>query len=165
MAVKLAVASFIALSLSSTPFRVYNEDLFRPDEVDKCIGVERVLSVYEYAEHVTGAPARILFGIACVESDQRDSAVGDNGRSLGRFQINERFRESRVKTYGNYDPRDPYSAAVIAGRIYMAYLKALGDETLAICAYRQGVEGVRKHGATKWYSDRVYARIDKGAYR
>jgi hypothetical protein len=58
--------------------------------------------------------------------------------------------------YGDYDPCEPYSAAVIAGRIYVDNLARLGDPTLVIAAHRQGADGVERNGPTRWYVERVY---------
>lgn len=113
------------------------------------------LTVYELAEAVTGAPADILHGIACTESGEDDEAIGDQGRSHGRFQINETFRAERVRLYGKYDPHDATESAIIAGRIYMDNLARLGSEELAIAAHCQGVRGVRRNGPALWYVERV----------
>ena len=112
-------------------------------------------TLYKLAEAVTGAPAEILQGIARAESGECDSAIGDNGESLGRFQLREIYHESRAKAWGNYDPRNPTQAAVIAGHILMDNFKQLGNMDLAIMAYRQGIGGVLRDGGTIWYLQRV----------
>ncbi|GAB6276273.1 MAG: hypothetical protein SAMD01599839_08130 [Rectinema sp.] len=114
-----------------------------------------VLSVYELAEIVTGAPADILRGIAITESNENDRAIGDDGISKGRMQINETFHDERAKKYGDYDPFSPLDAAIIAGYIFVENYSRLKDSDSAIAAHRQGVDGVRKYGPTKWYIDRV----------
>ena len=42
-----------------------------------------VLSIYEVAEIITGAPANILRAIAITESNENDDAVGDDSMSKG----------------------------------------------------------------------------------
>ena len=143
---KLASVAIVALVLSSSVPFVQPERRHFDDR----------MTVYEVAEVLTGAPADILHGIACAESDENDAAIGDQGRSRGRFQINEDFRAERVRLYGEYDPHDATEAAILAGRIYMANLARLGNETDAIAAHRQGVNGVKRNGATMWYVERVY---------
>jgi len=143
---KIAAVAFMALSLSSSAPFVQPERRHFDDR----------MTVYEVAEVLTGAPADILKGIACAESDENDAAIGDQGRSRGRFQINEDFRAERVRLYGEYDPHDATEAAILAGKIYMANLARLGNETDAIAAHRQGVNGVKRNGATMWYVERVY---------
>lgn len=154
---RLIIATIAALALSSTPFTerhdepisiVMEREYKRPD-----------VTPYEWAEAITGSPATILKAIARTESDERDDVPGDGGISLGRFQINETFRDWRVERYGYYDPTDPYSAAVLSGRIYADSLDRLGEPTLAIAAHRQGAAGVERNGATWWYVERVYRNL------
>lgn len=153
---RLFVAALAALVISST--------LFVPRVALTAFPLEREskragMSPYEWAEAVTGAPAIILQAIARTESNERDNVLGDGGISLGRFQINETFRAWRVEKYGYYDPTDPYSAAVLAGRIYAYNLARLCDQSLAIAAHRQGACGVECNGPTWWYVDRVYRNL------
>lgn len=99
---------FIALTLSLAPYH--------PGPA-ATIQREETFSIYELAEMVTGAPQDILRGIAFAESSERDTVIGDDGRSMGRFQINEDFHAERARLYGEYDPFDAMGAAIIAGRI------------------------------------------------
>ena len=154
---RLAIIALAALTLSSAEFAELRDD-------PPCVAIERevkrpALSPYHWAEAITGAPATILQATARTESGESDGAVGDGGISLGRFQINETFREWRVSRYGDYDPCDPYSAAVIAGRIYVDNMARLCDPTLAIAAHRQGAGGVEHDGPTRWYVERVYCNL------
>ncbi|HPB67201.1 MAG TPA: hypothetical protein PLW80_11585 [Spirochaetales bacterium] len=153
---RLAIIALAALTLSSAEFVPIAE----PPVVSIEREVKRpALSPYAWAEAITGAPATILQATARTESGERDDAIGDGGVSLGRFQLNETFREWRVSRYGDYDPCDPYSAAVIAGRIYVDNLARLGNPTLAIAAHRQGAGGVERNGPTRWYVERVYSNL------
>lgn len=113
------------------------------------------VSIYDLAEHATGAPAEILRGIAFAESSERDDAIGDGGESIGRFQFRRAYQTERDARYGVLDPRDPVESAILAGLVYMDNLRALGSVELAIAAHRQGVAGVRRNGATEWYVVRV----------
>ena len=154
---RLAIIALAALTLSSAEF------VERPEDPPR-VAIERetkrpALSPYAWAEAVTGAPATILQATARTESGESDDAIGDGGISLGRFQLNEAFREWRVSQYGDYDPHDPYSAAVIAGRIYVDNLARLRDPALAIAAHRQGADGVERYGPTRWYVERVYRNL------
>jgi hypothetical protein len=104
---------------------------------------------FEYAELVTGFSAEVLRGIAATESHFRAEAIGDNGMSLGMFQLHSRWHESRVKKWGEFDPIDPFDSAVIAAKIMLENLAVLnGDLRFAIAAYMQGVTGVRRNGVT-----------------
>lgn len=112
-------------------------------------------TIYEIAEDITGAPAHILRGIAIAESNEDDAAIGDDGISKGRMQINELYHEERAKKYGEYNPHDPQESVVLAGFILMENLARLGNMDTAIAAYRQGVFGVKENGPTQWYIDKV----------
>ena len=154
---RLIIAIIAALTMSSTPF------IQRFDEPIS-VAIEREfkrpdVTPYEWAEAITGTPATILQAIARTESNERDDVPGDGGVSLGRFQINETFRDWRVKKYGDYDPTDPYSAAVIAGKKYQDSIAILGSPELAIAAHRQGIQGVLDNGPTMWYVERVYRNL------
>lgn len=156
---RLIIAIIAALVISSTPFTE------RHDEPISIV-MEREhklpdLTPYEWAEAITGTPATILRAIARAESNERDDVPGDGGISLGRFQVNETFRDWRVSRYGEYDPTDPYSAAVLAGKIYADSLDRLCDQSLAIAAHRQGACGVERNGPTWWYVERVYENLSE----
>ena len=118
-----------------------------------------VLSVYEVAEIITGAPANILRAIAITESNENDDAVGDDGISRGRMQLNELYHNERVMKYGEYNPYDSLESVIIAGFLFMDNLVRLGDIDKAIAAHRQGVNGVRKYGASEWYVNRVKSNL------
>ena len=154
---RLAIIALAALTLSSVQFVERRDD-------PPCVAIERevkrpAMTPYAWAEAITGAPATILQATARTESGERDDAIGDGGISRGRFQLNELYRSWRVSRYGDYDPCDPYSAAVIAGRIYVDNLARLGDPELAIAAHRQGAGGVERYGPTRWYVERVYSNL------
>jgi len=153
---RLIIAIIAALVISSTPFvQRFEVNAFTLERESK----RPDITPYEWAEAITGTPATILQAIARTESNERDDVPGDGGISLGRFQINETFRDWRVKKYGDYDPTDPYSAAVIAGKKYQDSIAILGSPELAIAAHRQGIQGVLDNGPTMWYVERVYRNL------
>lgn len=119
------------------------------------LSAERLPTVYEVATLGTIVPARLLRAVAIVESSERDYATGDDGISIGRYQLNERYHAERAQRWGEYDPRDPLQAGLIAARILEDNYRRLKDWTLAIAAYRQGIAGVRRNGATMWYVERI----------
>jgi hypothetical protein len=125
-------------------------------EIPELNSVAEPADCFDYAELVTGFPAEILRGIAATESHFKVKAVGDGGMSFGMFQLHSRWHESRAEKWGEFDPADPFESAVIAGRIMQENLIAFnGDLRMAIAAYRQGVSGVLRRGATQWYVDDV----------
>ena len=116
--------------------------------------------------------ALILSGIMLAESGGNPLAIGDDGISIGAYQINERFHAERAEKWGEYDPRDPAQARRIASEIVRSNYEELlptlriidpsqWDDlrvTLAIASYRQGVAGVRENGPSMWYVNRVLGR-------
>lgn len=116
---------------------------------------EPELTIFQIAAEITGCPEWVLRGIAFAESSFNANAIGDGGDSIGMFQINERFREERVRKYGEYNPYCPLDSAILTGRLFMDNLALLGENNLAIAAHRQGPGGVQRNGPTDWYVDRV----------
>lgn len=116
----------------------------------------RAASVSIYDGYKT--PAAILRGIARAESDETDSAIGDDGISIGRMQLNERFHALRAAAWGEYDPRNPFDAIRIADHILQDDYGYFHSWPLAVAAYRQGIAGVLRDGATMWYVERVRAK-------
>lgn len=112
-------------------------------------------SLYAQACAGTIVPPALLRAVARAESSERDNAVGDDGVSIGRYQLNERYHAERARLYGEYNPRDPLAAGYVAARILESNYRRLGSWPLAVAAYRQGVRGVRERGATWWYVERV----------
>lgn len=112
-------------------------------------------TAYERAEQRTGVSSFLLHAIAIVESNESDNAIGDDGKSIGRMQLNESFHEERARKFGEYNPYDAYDATYIAGMIYRENYNILKDECKAIAAYRQGVHGVQTRGADSVYVNKV----------
>ena len=124
----------------------------------------RAQDMYQESAMRTGCPEWILRGIAMTESGCNSFAVGDDGISLGMFQLNEKYHEERARKYGEYDAYNPEQAVLIAGYIMEHNLSVFTDYRDAIAAYRQGVSGVKKHGRTDWYVNRVikYGKENNG---
>lgn len=115
------------------------------------------MNMYELAELVTGCPAQILQGIAFAESSFRVNPPHPDAFDRGMFGLHETptLHRERAGKWGEYDALMPPQAAIIAAHIYMDNLAQLGDETLAIAAYKQGVAGVRRDGVDEGYVARV----------
>lgn len=150
---------FISLSfLFFTSFEKLDKLSLELDVKHKQVSEENIRkTIYEVAEELTGAPAWILKGIAVTESNERYTAVGDDGKSKGMMQLNEAFHEERAKKYGEYDPFNPLESLIVSGKLYIDNLRILGSQDLAIAAHRQGIDGVRKYGASEWYVKKVKA--------
>jgi hypothetical protein len=118
---------------------------------------EPTMSIYEVAEILTGAPAEILRGIEFAESSNWRNLDHPDPFDSGGFGLHERpsYHAERAGKWGEYDANNPADAARIAGHIYVENLSRLGSVELALCAYRQGVGGVRVNGPELWYAERV----------
>ena len=119
------------------------------------------LTIYSLASIITGAPEDLVKGFAFAESSFRPNPEHPDPADKGMFGLHEtpEIHAERARKWGEYDALNPTDAAIIAGRILMDNFARLGDMDLAIAAYRQGVAGVRRDGATGWY----VARVRKGA--
>ena len=121
----------------------------------------RSFSIYDAAVLGTDIPAELFRALAMAESGERDSATGDDGASIGRYQINERFRAERVRLYGDYDPRDPRQAGRVAAQILQAYYERFHSWPLALTAYNAGAGYASSRGIRWAYVDRVQMMIDR----
>lgn len=121
----------------------------------------RSFSIYDAAVLGTDIPAELFLALAMAESGERDSAIGDDGASIGRYQINERFRAERVRLYGWYDPRDPIQAGHVAARILQAHYKRFNSWPLALTAYNAGAGYAARRGIRWAYVDRVQMMLGR----
>ncbi len=128
-----------------------------PLHADNC----RSFSIYDEAVLGTDIPAELFRALAMAESGERDSATGDDGASIGRFQLNERFRSERIRLYGEYDPRDPRQAGRVAAAILQAHYERFHSWPLALTAYNAGAGYAIKRGIRWAYVNRVQMMIDK----
>jgi len=114
-------------------------------------------TVFELVEKITGVDERILRGYAYTEGRFCLHAVGDGGRSLGMMQINETYRDKRIKLCGyEYDPFDEFDAVYLAALVIKENQKEFpNNPDMWITAYCRGVGGVRKHGPIGWYVESV----------
>ena len=113
------------------------------------------LTIYDIAEALTGCPADILRGIHFAESSYGKNLDHPAPFDRGDFGINEKYHAERAAKWGEYNPDCPLQSAILAGHIIMENFALLGSYDLAICAFRQGVTGVRENGAGLWYAARV----------
>jgi len=121
----------------------------------------RSFSIYDAAVLGTDIPAELFRALAMAESSERDSATGDDGASIGRYQINERFRAERVRLYGDYDPRDPRQAGRVAAQILQAHYERFHSWPLALTAYNAGAGYAARRGIRWAYVDRVQMMLGR----
>lgn len=113
------------------------------------------MSIYELSELVTGAPHEIVEGLAFAESSKGRNLNHPDPHDVGVFGLHETYHDERAARWGEYHADNATESAIIAGRIIMHNYRILGDMDLAIAAYKQGVEGVRRNGPERWYIERV----------
>ena len=117
-------------------------------------------SIYEIASQLTGCPVAILRGYHFAESSYGANLDHPDPYDVGDFALHERaaYHKERARRYGEYNARNPLDSAIIAGRLYVSNLAALGNREDAIAAFKQGREGVRLDGRVQWYVDRVLGK-------
>jgi len=113
--------------------------------------------VIESAALTAGVPPRILAGVAFAESSFREAPPHPDPLDRGMFGLHESpaIHAERAGKWGEYDALDVADAARIAALYLAECYRAYDDEDMAICAYRQGIAGVRRDGAALWYAERV----------
>ena len=118
-------------------------------------------SIYEIASMVTGCPVDIIKGFCFAESSMGANVNHPDPHDVGWFGLHEResFHKERARRYGEYNAELPIDSAIIAGRLYVANLAALGCKEDAIAAHKQGRNGVKRDGRAQWYVNRVLNRI------
>ena len=151
-----ALIPFIVLSLSlAAPFRPFVDP-----GPDPWIRPPPASGLYDLAVRGTCVPAELLRAIAMAESDEIDEAIGDDGRSRGRMQINEDFRAARIELIGgSYDPHNPYDSTRLAALILDEHFREFGDWPRAVSAYNQGAAATRRRGVRPEYLRRVEKKM------
>jgi hypothetical protein len=91
-------------------------------------------------------PAEIILAIIEKESNYDANAVGDDGKSKGLMQIQERWHQDRMYRLKCTDLLDPYQNITV-GADYLAELIANneGDIEKALIAYNMGQKGAERY--------------------
>lgn len=144
---KLTAAILSLLCLSSS--------IYRKPSVEIVEIVPIVQTIYKSATIGTDIQPDLFRALAMVESAEDDSAIGDGGFSRGRFQINEQYRDERVRLYGDYDPHDPVQSARVAALILQAHYDHFGNWPLALTAYNAGATYAKQNGRRMAYINHI----------
>ncbi len=96
----------------------------------------------------------IIFAIIEKESGYNARAIGDNGKSAGLMQIQERYHYDRIERLGVTDLFDPFENVQVG----IDYLAALvkengGNLEMALIAYNAGQSGAE----TNYFSKGIYS--------
>jgi hypothetical protein len=157
----LAACTILVSSAMPLRFAVVTPSSFTSDMLPDRDPLPFLPGLYDLAVAGTIVPADILRAVAMAESDEKDWAIGDGGKSRGRMQINEEFRETRLSAFGYYNPHCPFDSTRIAALILQKHYQAFGNWRLAISAYNQGAGGTRRYGERLAYLTRVESKLGR----
>ena len=97
-----------------------------------------------------GIDPAIITAMAFKESRYQADAIGDNGKSFGLLQIQQRYQEERMAKLGCSDLLDPYENVTVAVDILAEMLNHYdGNIEMAITAYNMGMTGAYKNCFSK----------------
>lgn len=111
-----------------------------PEEVYFDVPLSKELQNHIFAEcEKHGIDPTIVIAMCYRESTYRADAIGDNGRSFGLMQIQERYHKERMQRLGVTDLLDPFQNVTV-GVDFLAELldKHEGDVAKALTAYNRG---------------------------
>lgn len=93
--------------------------------------------IFQLCEDKDLDPA-IIFGMIEKESHFNADAVGDNGRSIGLMQIQDRWHHERMARLGVYDLKDPFQNVEVGIDILSQLLDCGKSIEWALMAYNGG---------------------------
>lgn len=112
----------------------------KPEEVYYDVPLTRELQAHIFAEcEKYGVDPAIVIAMCYRESSYEEGAVGDDGRSFGLMQIQERYHKERMERLGVTDLLDPMQNVTV-GIDFLAELldRYNGDIGKALTAYNRG---------------------------
>lgn len=90
-------------------------------------------------------PVAIVRRLVAAESSWRESAVGDDGQSVGLWQINMAYYDDfkdRFNGGRDFDPRDGAETAHVAIGLLASLYAYFDDWRLSVAAYRAGTSTI-----------------------
>lgn len=122
----------------------------------KAVKVEEVkeLSIYERYGKQYGISPKLLKAIAKVESGEQPGIVGDDGESVGLFQIQPKWHAQRLKEGESL--LDPEVNARIACEILTELMDKYGTLDEVLTAYNRGYDD-----GSRTYANRVYEEMSR----
>ena len=123
---------------------------------DKAVKVEEVkeVSIYERYGKQYGISPKLLKAIAKVESGEQPGIVGDDGESVGLFQIQPKWHMQRLKEGESL--LDPEVNTRIACEILTELMDKYGTLDEVLTAYNCGHDT-----GSREYANRVYEELSK----
>ena len=156
------VAAQIALAAEEPietvePVAIVIDELPEPETWDVPLEHDLQLFIADLCEEVNIDPELVLAMIE-QESQWDAAAVGDNGRSFGLMQVQERWHKDRMNKLGCDDLLNPYENVVVGIDILAEKLEKYGDVEKALCAYNAGNAGAEKLYFSKGIYSSEYSR-------
>ena len=130
------------------------EKEIKPTEA-KAVKVEEAkeVSIYERYGKLYGISPKLLKAIAKVESGEQPSIVGDDGESIGLFQIQPKWHAQRLKEGESL--LDPEVNTRIACEILTELMEKYGALDEVLTAYNRGYDD-----GSRMYANRVYEEME-----
>ncbi len=134
------------------PVDIVLDELPEPETWDVPLENDLQLFIASLCEEVSIEPELVLAMIE-KESQWNPEAVGDNGRSSGLMQVQERWHKDRMNKLGCDDLLDPYQNVLVAVDILAEKLAKYDTTGEALTAYNAGDAGAYN----LYFSKGIYA--------
>lgn len=147
------------------PVAIVIDELPEPETWDVPLEHDLQLFIADLCEEVNIDPGLVLAMIE-QESQWDAAAVGDNGRSFGLMQVQERWHKDRMNKLGCDDLLNPYENVVVGIDILAEKLAKYDTTAEALTAYNAGDYGAYVHYFSKGiyandYAKKVLARAEE----
>lgn len=137
---------------AAEPVEIVLDELPEPETWDVPLEKDLQLFIASLCEEVSIEPELVLAMIE-KESQWNPEAVGDNGRSSGLMQVQERWHKDRMNKLGCDDLLDPYQNVLVAVDILAEKLAKYDTTGEALTAYNAGDAGAYN----LYFSKGIYA--------
>lgn len=130
----------VTIEMNETPVRYFWQDEIhekKTEYYDIPLSYELQDHIFNLCEDKDLDPA-IIFGMIEKESHFNADAVGDNGRSIGLMQIQDRWHHERMARLGVYDLKDPFQNVAVGIDILSQLLDRGKSIEWALMAYNGG---------------------------
>lgn len=137
---------------AAEPVEIVIDELPEPETWDVPLEKDLQLFIADLCEEVNIDPELVLAMIE-QESQWDAAAVGDNGRSFGLMQVQERWHKDRMNRLGCDDLLNPYENVVVGIDILAEKLAKYDTTGEALTAYNAGDAGAYN----LYFSKGIYA--------
>ena len=137
--ITLTVGIMLVLGLNAIATAIDNPEVYAKPLPDPATVTE--LETNNHIDKMAkryGLDSRIIKALIEEESGWLSSAEGDNGKSVGLMQIQERWHKERMKRLGVTDLYDPEENITVGCDILSELLKKYGNYKDALSVYNSG---------------------------